>query len=123
MPAIGFGSSLLAAMDRNAFMAWTGAAVGATGLIVQGILSWYRQAREAKRREDEADRASNVDLFRNRETTRLLKQVQHDIDARISKSERDILELVERLNDMRCIFPNADGSPFCIGKEKPPCST
>ena len=123
MPAIGFGGSVLAAMDRNAFMAWTGAAVGAMGLIVQGILSWYRQAREAKRHEDEADRASNLDISRSIETARLLKQIQHDIDARISKSEHDIIVLVERLNDMRCIFPNADGSPFCIGKEKPPCST
>jgi len=116
MPAMGFGGSFFAAMERNAFMAWTAAGVGAAGLIVQGILSWYRQAREARRIEDEKDHLAEL------EVVRLLGKVQLELEARIIKSEHDILELVRRIDCVRCTFPNADGSPRCKGLEKPPCT-
>ena len=114
LPAVGFGGSLLAAMDRNAFMAWTAAGVGAAGLIVQGVLSWYRQARDLKRLEDEADRSTNL------ESMRVLGKVQIELEQRISRAEQATVELGQRIESVRCVFPDADGGPRCRGRELPP---
>lgn len=114
MPAAGFGGSLLAAIDKNAFMAWTAAGVGAAGLIVQGILSWYRQARDLKRVEDEADRSTNL------QSMVVFNRVQKDLQDRIVKAEHDVIELAQRIESVRCVFPDADGSPRCRGRELPP---
>jgi hypothetical protein len=115
MPAAGFGGSLLAAMDRNAFMAWTAAGVGAAGLVVQGILSWYRQARDLKRAEDDADRFNAI------ENLRLIGKAQLELEHRITRADLAIVELAQRIESVRCVFPNPDGSPRCRGQEKPSC--
>ena len=114
MPAAGFGGSLLAAIDRNAFMAWTAAGVGAVGLIVQGVLSWYRQARDLKRLEDEADRSTNL------ESMRVLGKVQIELERRITRADLAIVELGKQIESVRCVFPDADGGPRCRGMQEPP---
>jgi hypothetical protein len=114
LPAVGFGASVLAVMDRNAFSAWVAAGVTATGLIVQGVLSWYRQARDLKRSEDAADSSRAL------ESIQLLGRVQMELEARLAKGELDITELAGRVESVRCVFPDPDGSPRCRGREIPP---
>ena len=74
---------------------------------MQGILSWYRQARDLKRVEDEADRTTNL------QSMLLLGKVQMELQDRIAKAEHDVIELAQRIESVRCVFPDPDGSPRC----------
>ncbi len=91
MPAVGFGGACLAAVDSNAILAWTAAGIAATGLVVQGILSWYRQARDTKRTEDQADLKTNL------ESIRLLSRLQLELEHRITRAELSVVELGHRI--------------------------
>ena len=114
MPAVGFGGACLAAADSNAVLAWTAAGIAAAGLVVQGVLSWYRQARDAKRTEDKADLKTNL------ESIRLLNRMQLDLEHRITRAELAAVKLGKQIELVRCVFPDSDGSPRCHGREAPP---
>ena len=113
MPAIGLGGSILAAVDRNAILAWTGAGVAAAGIVLQQAIHFYHQAREARREENTKDHAAEL------EVVRLLGTVQRELESRIMKSEHDIIELTRQIDAVRCVFPNPDGSPRCKGAATP----
>jgi hypothetical protein len=113
MSGIGFGSSLIAAFDHNMFMVWIGAGVSGFGFIMTTILNSYHKFREVRRSEDEADRRSEE------QANVLMMMRQRELEMRVSKTEQDAVELAARLECIKCVFPNADGSARCRGLESP----
>jgi hypothetical protein len=115
LPPAGLSGAVLAALDQQVMLAWAGAAVAAVGVLAQSTLYWYHQAREARREENAKDHAAELEVIR------VFGTVQLELERRITKAEHDLVELAERIDSVRCVFPNPDGSPRCKGAEHPPC--
>ncbi len=107
---------------------------GGAILLYQKKLSVDREDRDAHRSQDIADelsRKAESDDLAAEFTKTTLQEVLKRLDAVIKQRDQlmhrndqlsdQLLQMSERIDKARCMFPTADGTARCSGLEAPPC--